>query len=374
MSNHVTLNCKRSYTCTVDGCGARHSKLLHISNVTNPTSAHVALSSSISHDRIAFIPFVQVTVDDRCVSAVLDTASNASFCSRRLFDALGLQGENFPFINTLSGTDSLQVQKCSLSVSSRDGTNSLVLRNLIVIDTIPLTVPSIDCFTGFPHLRGLDYHHPKDAMADLLIGQDNAEALIPFEVRRGNEGEPFAVRTRFGWSMNGTANSPADSNSCVSCFVSAVERAPCVCLPLMERVQEKQLEEEAVPGVEPAIFKEPSGEFCGAWGQRIGKLVAGVCTLTFTMLVFFFILSHFLAESDMNLVHSMILNSDSYFFSSVSQHGLLPPTSAAGPKRAMDVPLILTQVDDNSRGVWPCCLIIFTPVSRDGICASRIEL
>lgn len=35
------------------------------------------------------------------------------------------------------------------------------------------------------------------------MGQDNAEALMPIEIRSGGKSEPFACKTLFGWSMNG---------------------------------------------------------------------------------------------------------------------------------------------------------------------------
>jgi len=37
----------------------------------------------------------------------------------------------------------------------------------------------------------------------LLIGQDHPHLLQSLEVRVGEEGEPYAVRTRFGWTVNG---------------------------------------------------------------------------------------------------------------------------------------------------------------------------
>ena len=37
----------------------------------------------------------------------------------------------------------------------------------------------------------------------LLLGQDNAAALVPFEIRKGERSEPFACRTLFGWAVNG---------------------------------------------------------------------------------------------------------------------------------------------------------------------------
>ena len=63
------------------------------------------------------------------------------------------------------------------------------------------------------------------AFADLLIGQDNAEALVPLDVRRGSRGEPFAVKTMFGWSINGPVRRECFASSRSSHFVSALSVA-----------------------------------------------------------------------------------------------------------------------------------------------------
>ena len=42
-----------------------------------------------------------------------------------------------------------------------------------------------------------------DADIELLIGCDAPEELAPIEVRRSEDGGPFAARTIFGWVING---------------------------------------------------------------------------------------------------------------------------------------------------------------------------
>ncbi len=38
---------------------------------------------------------------------------------------------------------------------------------------------------------------------NLLIGADVPEALQPLEIRKSENGGPFAVKTVFGWTLNG---------------------------------------------------------------------------------------------------------------------------------------------------------------------------
>jgi hypothetical protein len=111
LSNHVTSECKRSYTCVL--CGARHSKLLHVADA--PANA----STSVLSDQDAVplgtvnaaqgkasrfhIPTVEVDIANRRFVAVLDTASDTSFCTRRLYDELRLKGRASSFrLNTLN--------------------------------------------------------------------------------------------------------------------------------------------------------------------------------------------------------------------------------------------------------------------------------
>jgi hypothetical protein len=57
---------------------------------------------------------------------------------------------------------------------------------------------------------------------NLLIGQDVPEAIVPLEVRRGEESDPvFSVRTRLGWTLNGKIGGRPMKNSAVCNFLRA---------------------------------------------------------------------------------------------------------------------------------------------------------
>ena len=55
----------------------------------------------------------------------------------------------------------------------------------------------------WPHLKDLPLHHAEIDDVALLIGQDCPEALMPLTTIPGGKGEPYAVRTRLGWSVSG---------------------------------------------------------------------------------------------------------------------------------------------------------------------------
>ena len=68
-------------------------------------------------------------------------------------------------------------------------------------DDIPVENNNIDV-SKFDHLCSLPLVK-YISHVDILIGQDHAEALMPLEICKGSSGEPFGVRSMFGWSLNG---------------------------------------------------------------------------------------------------------------------------------------------------------------------------
>ena len=235
LGNHVVANCRKPSVCSVPGCGARHTKFLHInfgessSSVTENSRTLEASSRQVritegdkrSKSQIV-VPIVPVIAEDGPeVSALLDTGSNSSFCSRILAEQLGLRGIPVKYsLNTMSRS---QEEKSStlvnFKVKSKDSTSSIMLTNVYVVDSIPVQSSGIDA-TRYQHLSDLPVTEFPEV--HILIGLDNSEALVPLEVRKGQRGNPFAVRTLLGWSVNGPAMTGAPiSQRVISNFVSS---------------------------------------------------------------------------------------------------------------------------------------------------------
>ncbi len=208
--------------CSVAGCGQKHTKFIHISpKDTNASdvpmkatsesdandSAH-QVNTFVNNDSQAnvIVPTVKVTVNGKYEAlALLDNCSTTTFCSEKLVKQLGVRGAYVSYrLNTLTSNDEQKRSMVvNLELTSGDGMNSLKLSNVHVVKSIPLNVPSIE-LGGYSHLNQLSVSNVSSVShADLLIGQDHSEALIPLDVRSGDKGEPFAVRTLFGWSING---------------------------------------------------------------------------------------------------------------------------------------------------------------------------
>ena len=69
------------------------------------------------------------------------------------------------------------------------------------------------------HLSGIPVPDYSNIQVDLLIGQDCSDALIPLEVKRGAEGEPYAVRTVLGWSISGPVDYDKGKQPVISHFI-----------------------------------------------------------------------------------------------------------------------------------------------------------
>lgn len=104
---------------------------------------------------------------------------------------------------------SVETTAVSLTVSSVNEVSDLqynieaTVRPSLNID---LTGRSTQMDVQWPHLRDLDIPEVKADQVHLLIGQDSSDLLLPTDVKRGKQGEPFALLTPLGWVINGPVN------------------------------------------------------------------------------------------------------------------------------------------------------------------------
>ena len=231
LGNHTVDTCYRQSMCGIDGCSQKHSRFIHsvkmseiphsssdtttadnVSTVpkSNTSAAQVTVFTQ-SNSQIC-IPIVDVRVNNvyDC-AAILDTASNTTYCTKSLATKLGVTGIPITFeLSTLTN----QRMQCntnmipSLFIESKSVGHSFTLRNVYITDVIPACKAQIDV-NAYDHLQGINATVSCDKI-DILVGQDNAEAMVPLEVRRGKCGEPYAVRTILGWTIHGNTDCQSD--------------------------------------------------------------------------------------------------------------------------------------------------------------------
>ena len=154
--------------------------------------------------------------------ALLDSGSTNSFITSDAVTSLGLSSKTVIYkhstVDTPCMTTSTKV--VNFVLYSLDGSKSLTMSNVFVVEEVPYTYSPCRDLSVYPHLSDIPISlvHPP-AKVDILIGQDNSEALVPLQVLKGNPGDPFSVLTKFGWTLNSVV--PGSSPDCVSlCVVS----------------------------------------------------------------------------------------------------------------------------------------------------------
>ena len=169
------------------------------------------------------MPTVSVVVNESYKThALLDSGSTNSFITSDAVKCFGLSGKTVIYrhstVDTLCMTTSTKV--VNFILYSLDGSKSLTMSNVFVVEEVPYTYSPCRDLSAYPHLSDIPISpvHPP-AKVDILIGQDNSKALVPLQVLKGNPGDPFSALTKFGWTLNSVV--PGNSPDCVSlCGVS----------------------------------------------------------------------------------------------------------------------------------------------------------
>ena len=168
-----------------------------------------------------FMSTVSVVVNESYnTHALLDSGSTNSFITSDAVKCLGLSGKTVNYrhstVDTLCMTTSTKV--VNFILYSLDGSKSLTMSNVFVVEEVPYTYSHCRDLSIYPHLSDIPISHVyPPAKVDLLIGQDNSEALVPLQVLKGNPGDPVSVLTKFGWTSNSVV--PGSSPDCVSLAV-----------------------------------------------------------------------------------------------------------------------------------------------------------
>ena len=242
---HFANRCNKPSTCSVPGCGKKHTKFIHVpikppaqdnNEVSSgPDETHAGASASSNYlsgaGRNIALPIVPVRVRGSQSSsyvityALLDTGSTNSFCCEQLLRQLHLTGRATELtLSTLEKDKSVHESKMvSLEISDIDGVDYIKVPHVYSRSRLPISldsVPNQDDIREWDHLRDIQLPSINATGVSLLIGQDVPEALIPMDIIKGNRGEPYATKTVFGWTLNGPLRMSSHHHA-VSNFISA---------------------------------------------------------------------------------------------------------------------------------------------------------
>ena len=238
---HQFSACAKKLSCRI--CRGRHPTSLHKGRPSSPAAADGDAGSTAvvkngrlkasgaevsggtrgsSSTMMAIIPVIVRSPDgSRSVvtQAFLDLGSSASFCTDSLLKKLNAEGKsvNLKMLTATAGNQSVQCKEVNgLSISGLDAAWTIQLPPTFTLNKIPVKHEDIatpEDIERWTHLKGISTTQ-SDAEIGLMIGGNCPEALCPLETRRGAAGEPFAFRSRLGWTVCGPRwhNSASDKD------------------------------------------------------------------------------------------------------------------------------------------------------------------
>ena len=227
LPNHQSANCPLTRRCSVNGCGRRHTKFLHVikttpqhelpasivsvtSNATGvgvimPSTQHELTASVASAansttlvesnatgagSSVSALPVLPVIVrnPDTMVEiqayALLDSGSTNSFCSSELVTKLNVRGHSSMLTLSTLGAEHTLVNTASvgLEVASIDKSAVLSLSEVFVRDKLLINLNNRAKpaeIQAWSHLKDITLSEANVSEVSLLIGQDCPEALVP---------------------------------------------------------------------------------------------------------------------------------------------------------------------------------------------------
>ena len=207
------------HTDTVDADYAVHDNIQVCNIATQREGASVHL------------PMVPVIVNgSSCpVYALLDSVSTNTFVTKQLMQKLKLQGKDVQYnMSTLGQSSEVKSTTVYFCLTSIQDDVKFDGMTVLAVNIIPVRYPgSVIYIDQYPYLADLDLPRlSSDVRVDILIGMDNADALMPLEVKCSDKQkrQPYATRTLFGWSLNGPVGDLTNSLQVSSHFVNLEQR------------------------------------------------------------------------------------------------------------------------------------------------------
>ncbi len=243
-TGHRRQDCKSDNKCKEEGCGRRHHSLLHgfklpqrqkegrnSPNVNReqkdlkPSKDATEDSSDLESQGTCahavgrqktkmVLPIVAVKVTSpgskRTVDtyALLDLGSTHTFCTQSLLDELGVKGheEKVTFSSFSEENTTWKSKVAALEVKGRDCDEKISLpyvysRKRLSVGTGNLATQKQ--LERWPHLQNYCVPETELRKVSLLIGQDCPRASRPLETVGEDLDEPYAMRTRLGWTVTG---------------------------------------------------------------------------------------------------------------------------------------------------------------------------
>ncbi|XP_045161949.2 uncharacterized protein LOC123526762 [Mercenaria mercenaria] len=226
---HQKSNCNRKMECHI--CKRPHPSILHVEPTDNEKFYTKTAATSTGAGIRQVLPIVPVKIKSKSSSKVvetyafLDTGSTSTFCSESLLSKLNVLGKGHKV--TIQTITERQTRDClavtGLEILSLDENEVIDLPKIYSQTKLPVTIA--DRITKselekWPHLKNVELPTIDQSNCDveLLIGVDVPRALEPWDVIPSVDNSPFAVKTLFGWAVNGPIDYSDVDAECLNAF------------------------------------------------------------------------------------------------------------------------------------------------------------
>ena len=121
---------------------------------------------------------------------------------------LGVQGRQKTFYLTTQKREDSPGVGCEfgLTVEPLNGTDKVDVTRLWTVDKLNASsrsIPSEQDARQWPHLQDIKLPSISEKEVRLIIGTNVPDEFWVLEEKRGNRGEPYAIRTSLGWTLMG---------------------------------------------------------------------------------------------------------------------------------------------------------------------------
>ena len=232
---HVVKECTYK-ACGVKSCNRRHHRLLHRetnerqkgSGTEDPqqkAEANSAFCSLKSSGILPVIPvIIQVGKKKESILALCDSGASLSFIDKTLADKFNVHGEEIDLsVAGIHGTNDVKCERFTVGICGKG-----------MSDTYHMTVythPNLDAGTkiynyqelklAYPHLSVLSEETLKLKEVKIILGQNCYHKHRPVEYENCTNGEPWAVKTKLGWTLCGPLPQQTAVQMTASCVTAS---------------------------------------------------------------------------------------------------------------------------------------------------------
>lgn len=223
--NHMKNKCKSKRKCGVDGCIKRHHYLLHKSLDHDHTLTQSAENTqlytidnrqenvlNINENPRVLLRIAPVKIYGPSgileIYALFDEGSTVSLMETEMAKRIGIHGRNEPFCmqwasEIVKHNDDSQLISFKIS-AIENGSKMYRMENVRTLKNLALPQQTfrLEDFEE-DHLHGLPIKNLLNVRPSLLIGQDNANLIVPRKVYEGSENSPIATKCLLGWTVQG---------------------------------------------------------------------------------------------------------------------------------------------------------------------------